>query len=95
MEREIDEEILKIDDVKSQKTLQKHMIKQFKKKYPQGGLNQINELQQDYTIFMNTWEILSDKGKGRRIFYENIGNFFQQIGSEKFNLKQSLDESQK
>ena len=44
---------------------------------------------------MNTWEILSDKGKGRRIFYENIGNFFQQIGSEKYNLKQSLDESQK
>ena len=97
MDREIDEEILKIDDQKDSKSkiLQKHVIKQFKNFYTDNDLTMIKELQQDFTIFMNTWNLLSDKTKGHRIKYENVPKFFQQIGNEKFSHLAITDNDKK
>ena len=43
----------------------------------------IKDLQIDYTIFMGTWNELSDKKKGHRIKNGEVVKFFQQIGFEK------------
>lgn len=97
MDREMDEEILKCDDQNDSKSkiLQKHVIKQFKNYYTDNDLTMIKELQQDFTIFMSTWNLLSDKTKGHRIKYENVTKFFQQIGNEKFSHLAITDNEKK
>jgi hypothetical protein len=76
---------LKIDNVKDKKTMHKNVIGQFKKYYPD-DLTAIKDLQIDYTIFMRTWDQLSDKRKGHRIKNGEVVKFFLQIGTEKAPL---------
>lgn len=81
MEREIDEEILKIEQNRYLKKLPKKVIKRFSQKYPKNILI-VKEFKLDFDIFLNTWKKVSDKNKGRRIDSDDVVDFFQMIGQD-------------
>ena len=60
MEKEIDETILKMESTKDYRKLSKKILKEFQKRYP-NDLARVKEFQQDYALFIKTWEKISDR----------------------------------
>jgi len=95
METEIDEQLLNLDKSQEKRTLHKNVIKQFKEYYPD-DLTAVKELQLDYSIFMNAWQPLSEKGKGIRIKSDDktFVSFFKKM-SEDQQFEQKMSDNEK